>query len=155
MTRAVFLALLATALTTFAINQLFALPVPWAVVLSLTVGGVVLLGSLLSGAMEANWDPAPPSDTARADLHASTLAVRFAEAAGDQHRFTSRVQPRLGRMALAMLRERPDTADLASLDDPRARAALGPELHQLLTDPAARLPEPRRLAALLEHLERT
>jgi hypothetical protein len=71
----------------------------------------------------------------------------------DQHRFTTRVQPRLRRMALATVRARPGNADLTSLDDPRARAALGDELHRLLTDNRARLPEPHLLAALLDNLE--
>jgi hypothetical protein len=114
---------------------------------------VVLLAALLSGAMDANWDPAPAGDSARADLHASTLAIRFAEAAEDRHRFRTRVQPRLRHMALATVRARPGNADVADLHDPRARAALGDELHRLLTDPQARLPEPRRLVALLDQLE--
>jgi hypothetical protein len=134
-------------------NNLLAVPIEWAFVLGLPLGGLVLLGVLLTGASDANWEPAPAPTFAPAELHASTLAARFAEAAEDHHRFTSRVQPRLRRLAVARLRARAGTEDLTSLDDPRARQALSPELHRLLTDRHARLPEPRRLAALLDELE--
>jgi hypothetical protein len=133
--------------------QLMAVPLGWAIVLGLPLGGVVLVGTLLSGAMDANWEPVPAPSVIPSELHASTLATRLAEAASDRHRFTTRVQPRLRRLAVATLRGRPDTTDLTSLADPRAKDALGPDLYSLLTDPAARLPEPRRLAELLDRLE--
>lgn len=134
-------------------NNLLAIPIEWAFVLGLPLGGLVLLGVLLGGASDANWEPAPAPTFAPAELHASTLAVRFAEAAEDHHRFTSRVQPRLRRLAVARLRGRAGTEDLTGLDDPRARQVLSPELYRLLTDRHARLPEPGRMAALLDELE--
>lgn len=147
---------IATTVTTFValfLNNVLAIPIEWAFVLGLPIGGLVLLGGLLAGASDANWEPAPAPTFAPAELHASTLASRFAEAADDHHRFTSRVQPRLRRLAVARLRARADTEDLAGLDDPRAKQALSPELYRLLTDRHARLPEPRRMAALLDELE--
>jgi hypothetical protein len=140
-------------LTVLVANHLFAIPVWWAVALSLPLAAVVLLALLLSGVADPNWEPVPAPVSTPAELHASTLAARFAEAAEDQHRFTSRVQPRLRRIAIATLRGRPGTRDLTSLDDPRARDVLGADLHRLLTDSQARLPDPGRLAALLDRLE--
>ena len=151
--RSAFTALAVAALVTLLINHLFAVSIPWSVAISLPVAGVVLLAMLLAGAADANWEPVPATNLTPAELHASTLATRFAEAAKDRHRFISRVQPRLRRLALATVRARPDTADLTTLNDPRAREALGPDLHRLLTDPAATLPDPRTLAALLRQLE--
>jgi hypothetical protein len=57
------------------------------------------------------------------------------------------------RLAVAALRARPGMHDLTGLDDHRARAALGDELHTLITAPDARLPSPRRTAELLDELE--
>jgi hypothetical protein len=151
--RSIGYAIAMTVLGVLVANHLFAIPVTWSIALSLPLGGVVLLGGLLSGAADANWEPAPAAETTRTQLMGSTLAVRLAEAATDQHRFTTRVRPRLQRMALAVLRGRPGLADLTGLDDPRARAALGDDLHTLLTDDRTPLPEPRRLAAMLARLE--
>ncbi|HEU5469951.1 MAG TPA: hypothetical protein VFV67_04810 [Actinophytocola sp.] len=153
MIKAVALALFAAAVTMLVINYLFAIPVLWAVALSLPAGGLVLLGSLLSGPLDANWDPVPSGEFSSTDLRASTLAIRLAEAAGDQQRYLTRVRPRLASLALATLRTRPGTSDLTGLDDPRARAALDPELYRLLTDDRTPLPEPARLAELLDRLE--
>jgi hypothetical protein len=141
------------ALVTLLVNHLFQVSVAWSIVLSLPVAGLVLLAMLLAGAADANWEPVPSDNFTPSELHASTLATRFAEAAKDQHRFTTRVQPRLCRLALATLRARPGTADLTTLTDPRAREALGADLHTVLTDRTARLPDPRTLAALLHRLE--
>lgn len=151
--KAVTTATVATVAVALFANNLLAIPIEWAFVLGLPLGGLVLLGVLLGGASDANWEPAPAPTFAPAELHASTLAVRFAEAAEDHHRFTSRVQPRLRRLAVARLRGRAGTEDLTGLDDPRARQALSPELYRLLTDRHARLPEPGRMAALLDELE--
>ena len=153
MTRPVLIAGGVAVLTALFANNILAVPILWALLLGLPVGALVLLGSLLAGAADANWEPVPAPHVVPAELHASTLATRFAEAAEDQHRFTSRVQPRLRRLAIAVLRGRSGTEDLTTLDDPRAKRALGPELHSLLTDRRARLPEPRRLVALLDELE--
>lgn len=134
-------------------HQLFGVPPHWAILFGLAAGTFGALSASLTGLMDANWDAVPNPITTAPELHASSLAIRFAEAAHDQHRFTIRVRPRLERLAIATLRGRPGTEDLTSLDDPRARAALGAELHALLTDPEAALPSPRRLAELLARLE--
>ncbi|HEV2779153.1 MAG TPA: hypothetical protein VGX25_07080 [Actinophytocola sp.] len=151
--RAVLVAVGCAVLAALFANHVFAVPVGWAVVLGLPVAAIALPAALLSGAADANWEPVPgPADIA-GELQASMLAARLAEAAEDQRRFVTRLQPRLRRLALAVLRTRPGAADLTTVDDPRARAALGPELHRVLTDKDARLPEPRRLAELLARLE--
>jgi hypothetical protein len=152
-TRPVTNAVLFLVLAALVANNLFAVPLVWSFLLGLPVGGLVLLGMLLAGASDAAWEPLPSPAVAPSELHASTLATRFAEAAEDHHRFTTRVQPRLRRLAVATLRARPGTEDLTGLDDPRVRRALSPELYRLLTDNRARLPEPRRLAVLLDELE--
>jgi hypothetical protein len=151
--RAVFYGLAVGLVATFFAMQFAAVPLAWAIVLSVPLGAVVMLGVLLSGAMDANWEPAPGPGVVPSELLASVLATRLAEAATDQNRFTTRVQPRLRRLVLAVLRGRPGTSDLTSLDDPRARQALDPDLYRLLTAPDATLPEPGKLAALLDQLE--
>ena len=103
--------------------------------------------------IEPTWTAPPIPPSAAAHLDASTLASRLDDAAVDQGRFRSRVQPRLAALALAKLRGRHGLADLADLTDQRATTALGPDLHRLLTDPAATLPEPPVLQALLNRLE--
>jgi hypothetical protein len=153
--RALFMAGSAALLVGFLAQLLFGVPLHWAILFGLTTGMVALLGALLAGNMDANWEAVPNPVTSAPELHASSLAMRFAEAAEDNSRFLSRVRPRLARCALATLRARPDTADLTSLDDPRARDALGAELHALLTDARAVLPAPRQLAEMLAQLEET
>jgi hypothetical protein len=86
-------------------------------------------------------------------LDASVLATRLADAAADQSRFRTRIQPRLAKAALARLRHLPGLDNVADLRDPRAAEALGPELHRLLTDPRSALPNPKTLAILLDRLE--
>jgi hypothetical protein len=125
----------------------------WSVVLAALIAVVVLPAGLLSDVADMEWAAVPQPPDSASELQASMLSARLAEAAGDQHRFVTRVRPRLQRMALATLRKRPELAGLSSLDDPRARAALGEELHTLLTARDARLPAPKRLAAMLSRLE--
>lgn len=151
--KAIVLALLAAAVAGLIAHQVFGTPLLWAIALGLPLGALALLAALLSGMADANWEAVPSPITGRPELHASSLAIRFAEAAQDQHRFRTRVLPRLQRLALATLRGRPGTEDLTTVDDPRARAALGDELYTLLTDEDARLPSPQRLAQLLAQLE--
>jgi hypothetical protein len=151
--RAALIGLGCAVLAGFLGHQVFGVPLPWAILFGLATGTIAMLGALLAGMMDANWEAVPHPVTSAPDLHASSLAIRFAEAAGDQHRFMTRVRPRLCRVAIATLRTRPGTEDLTSLDDPRARAALGPELHAVLTDARAVMPGPRQLATLLARLE--
>jgi hypothetical protein len=134
-------------------HQFFGVPPYWAVLFGLAAGTFGALSASLTGMMDANWEAVPNPITTAPELHASSIAIRFAEAANDQHRFVIRVRPRMSRLAVAILRARPGTEDLTTLDDPRARDALGDELHTLLTDSDARLPSPRRLAELLARLE--
>ncbi|WP_188316497.1 hypothetical protein [Solihabitans fulvus] len=128
-------------------------PWPWAAVLTAPVGAVVWLTARTPRATEPVWQPLPDPLSTATELQASTLAGRLAEAAEDQSRFRGRVQPRLRALALARLRQLPGNGDLADLADPRAAALLGPELHHLLTNPAARLPGPAGLTDLLNRLE--
>ena len=153
--RSVVIGLGATVLAGFVAHQLFGVPLPWAILFGLATGTIALLAALLAGMMDANWEAVPNPVTSAPELHASALAIRFAEAAGDEHRFLTRVRPRIARCALATLRSRPGTEDLTSLGDPRAREVLGAELHDLLTDARAVMPRPRQLAAMLARLEET
>lgn len=153
MIRAGVLAVIAAAVAGLVAHQVFGSPLLWSIALALPVGAIALATGLLSGAADANWEAVPMPDTARPQLHASSLAIRFTEAAQDPHRFRTRVQPRLRRLAIALLRGRSETADLTTVDDPRARAALGDELYAVLTDKHASMPTPRRLAELLARLE--
>ncbi|MEJ2857169.1 MULTISPECIES: hypothetical protein [unclassified Saccharothrix] len=134
--------------TAFTLTRVGA-PLHWAVLVAVPVVALGVLVVRLPRATDVVWAPPPAGPSAATTSHASTLASRFAEAAIDHDRFTLRVQPRLRRLVEARLRQRHDIPDLA---DPRAAAALGPELHRLVTDPAATLPEPTRLAELLERL---
>jgi hypothetical protein len=126
-------------------------PPGWAVGLAVPVAGVAALLAGAPRAGEPTWQPLPAPPGGPAELRASVLASRLAEAALDGDRFRTRVRPRLVALALARLRHR--HPDLASVADPRARALLGDELHGLLTDRDARLPDPGRLADLLHRLE--
>jgi hypothetical protein len=137
----------------FVAHQVFGVPLAWAILFGLATGTIAMLGALLAGMMDANWEAVPHPVTSAPELHASSLATRFAEAAEDDQRFMTRVRPRLCRVAIATLRARPGTEDLTSLDDPRARAALGPDLHAVLTDARAAMPRPRQLATMLAQLE--
>jgi hypothetical protein len=151
--RSVVLAALAATVAGLVAHQVFGTPLLWSIALALPAGALALAIGLLSGAADANWEAVPATETARPQLHASSLAIRFAEAAQDPHRFRTRVQPRLRRLAVASLRSRSETADLTTVDDPRARQALGDELFDLLTNDQATMPTPRRLTELLVRLE--
>lgn len=120
-------------------------PLGWAVVIALPAAAVTLAGALLSGTFDADWTPEPDPPAASVSLHAIFLTERLERSAMDQYRFTSRIQPRLRRVARTALGQ--------ELDTPEAKERLGPELHELLTAPNAQLPPPKRFAALMRHLE--
>ncbi|RKT52533.1 hypothetical protein [Saccharothrix australiensis] len=124
-------------------------PVHWAALIALPVLALAVLVARLPRATDVLWSPPLRHFSSATSPQASALAGRLAEAAVDQDRFTTRVQPRLRRLAEARLRQRHGVPDA---DDPRAAALLGPELHRLVTDPAAPLPDPRKLTELLENL---
>jgi hypothetical protein len=120
-------------------------PIVWAVLIALPAAAVTLAGALMSGAFDADWTPEPDPPSASVTLHAIFLTERLERSAMDQYRFTSRVQPRLRRIAKAALQQ--------DLNTPEAKEKLGPELHELLTAPNAQLPPPKRFAALMRRLE--
>jgi hypothetical protein len=151
--RNVVLAVIVEVLLAFAINKLIGTPMPWAALVALPLAALVLLVLATPPGVEPSWSPPPEQPAIAAHLDASLLAGRLEDAAHDQSRYRSRVQPRLAALALAALRRRPGLGDLTELRDPRAAAELGPRWHALLTDPAATLPEPAVLLALLERLE--
>jgi len=128
-------------------------PFWWAVLVSLPPAAAVLLTAIFVGGFDQDWTPEPDLPAASVCLHASQLTDRLGQAATDPYRFTSRVQPRLRRLALSSLRRVPDTADIADLHDPRARERLGADLHELLTASGARLPKPDEFAAMVRRLE--
>jgi hypothetical protein len=120
-------------------------PVFWAVVIALPPTAVTLAGALFAGTFDADWTPEPDAPAASVSLHASFLTERLERSTLDQYRFTSRVQPRLRRTAVAALGE--------DLNTPGAKERLGPELHRLLTATDAQLPPPKTFAALMRRLE--
>jgi hypothetical protein len=148
MGRAVALALAIAAGTAFVLVRVGA-PWLWAVLLGLPVGGLALLVARLPRATDVLWAPAPAHVSTATSAQASALAGRLAEAAVDQDRFVNRLQPRLRRLAEARLRQVHGVHDI---NHPKAREVLGDDLHRLLTDPEAPLPEPSELADLLENL---
>lgn len=128
-------------------------PFWWALLVALPPAAAVLITALFVGTFDQDWTPEPDLPAASVCLHATQLSDRLGQAATDPYRFTSRVQPRLRRLALTTLRRRPDTADIADLHDPRARERLGAGLHDLLTAQSARLPKPDEFAAMVRRLE--
>ncbi|CRK61543.1 hypothetical protein [Alloactinosynnema sp. L-07] len=126
------------------------IPVFWAVGIGVPVAAVTLLGARYAGPLDPLWSAVPDGAGPATELQAANLAGRLAEAADDQPRFVTRIQPRLHRLATAALRER----GLSDMDSEAAKAFLGAELHSVLTSPRANLPPPDRLAAMLDRLER-
>lgn len=151
--RGVILAVIVEILLAFAINRLVGTPPQWAALVALPLAAVALLVLAAPPGVEPAWAPPPEPPAVAAHLDASLLAGRLEDAVHDQSRYRSRVQPRLAALALVALRRQPALADLTDLRDPRAAAALGARWHTLLTDPAATMPEPAVVRALLERLE--
>lgn len=127
-------------------------PPVWAVAIALPAAAVAFLAARLVGAATPTWS-APDAVRPTGLSIAATLTSRIGDAGRDQHRYVTQLRPRLQRIALASLRTRPELADLTELYDPRARDALGVELHTLLTARLAPLPPPERTAQLLALLE--
>lgn len=143
--RALLFAVIAGVITAVVAITGLNVPLGWAVVIALPAAAVTLAGALLSGVFDADWTPEPDPPAASVSLHAIFLTERLERSAIDQYRFTSRIQPRLRRVARTALGQ--------ELDTPEAKERLGPELHELLTAPNAQLPQPKRFAALMRHLE--
>ena len=120
-------------------------PTFWAVLVTLPPTAVTLAAVLFAGTFDADWSPEPDPPTASVSLHATFVTERLERSTVDQYRFTSRVRPRLRRIAVAAVG--PD------LNTPAAKEKLGPELHALLTAPDAQLPPPKTFAALMRRLE--
>jgi hypothetical protein len=151
--RAIALAVLTAVGVHLTAMQAMDVPFWWAVLVSLPPAAAVLLTALHTGVFDQDWTPEPDQPVSSVCLHGTQLADRLGQAATDPYRFSSRVQPRLRRLALTSLRRNPDTADIEDLHDPRARAALGEDLHALLTAQSARLPKPDEFAAMVRRLE--
>lgn len=145
--------LLFAALCAWGLTRLVGIPWWWAALVVLPVAAVLLLLLAAPPGVEPSWAALPEPPNAAVYLDASMFAGRLADAATDQSRYRTRVQPRLAALALTALRRRPGLADLSDLSDPRAVAALGAQWHTALTDRSARQPEPRILLALLASLE--
>lgn len=126
---------------------MFGMSVPWhwALLMALPSGALTFAGGLLAGTFDADWTAEPDPPAASVTLHATFLTERLERSAIDQYRFTSRVQPRLRRVAQAMVG--------TDLDTPDAKERLGAELHRLLTSPDAQLPPSKKFAALMRRLE--
>lgn|GEM_PF-6244412 len=121
----------------------------WSALLGVPVVAVTLLWLLAPRPAEPIWAPLPDLQTRPTEHLATSLASRLSESSEYPSRFRTRLQPRLARLALVRLRR----AGIDGLHDPRAAAVLGPELHRLVTDPNATLPEAARAAAILAVLE--
>lgn len=123
------------------------IPLFWSACLGIAGGSVTLLATRYAGPLDPLWRAVPDPAGSATDLQAANLAGRLAEAAGDQLRFVSRVQPRLRALADAAVRER-------GLSGAEAADFLGPELSELISSPFAPLPPPQRVAELLARLEK-
>jgi hypothetical protein len=126
--------------------------VPWALLITAVVAALAYLGTRLLPPVDPSWQALPAGGSAPIATHASSLGARLADAESDPHRYVNRVRPRLRALALGRIRRHPGCEDV-DLADPRARELLGTDLHRLLTDPAATLPNPVRFAELLTRLE--
>ena len=125
---------------------------PWALLITLAIAALAFLGTRLLPPVDPNWQALPAGGSAPIATHASSLGARLADAESDPLRFVNRVRPRLQVLALGRIRRHPGCEDI-DLGAPRARELLGDDLHRLLTDPAATLPNPVRFAELLTRLE--
>jgi len=123
----------------------------WAALLAVPVAAFTLLWLLAPGGAEPIWSPLPDPSAKATEHAAASLASRLSEAHEHPNRFQRRLQPRLARLAVVKLRR----AGIEELHDPRAPAVLGADLHRLVTDPDAKLPEPQAAAALFAKLEET
>ncbi|GAA3434547.1 hypothetical protein [Kutzneria kofuensis] len=126
--------------------------VPWALLITLVIAALAHLAVRLLPPVDPNWQALPAESSAPIATYASSLGARLADAESDPHRFTSRIRPRLQTLALGRIRRHPGCGDIG-LDDGRARELLGDDLHRLLTDPAATMPNPARFAEMLTRLE--
>lgn len=151
--RVVVIAVVTGVLLAFLIHVLVGPPLSWAALIALPLAAFVLLVLATPPGVEPSWAPLPEPPSSAGYLDASTLAGRFEDAAVDQSRYRLRVQPRLAELTVATLRRKPGLADLTGLADPRAVAVLGSDWHAVLTDPAATLPPPAVLLAMLARLE--
>ncbi|TDQ04245.1 hypothetical protein [Labedaea rhizosphaerae] len=153
MLRSAIAAILAAAAVVLVAFVLGAIPLGWALLFGLIGGALALVAAMLTGSTEPNWAPAPEPVQSATVMQASTLTARLSEAATDDYRYHTRIQPRLRKLALGTLRQRPELRDLTDLADPRVRALLGDELHTMLTARGGVLPTPRRITRLLARLE--
>ena len=143
--RAVVLTVLVAAAVVAAAMWGMTVPPHWALLLALPAAALTFAGCVLAGTFDADWTPEPDPPAASVTLHATSLTERLERSTMDQYRFSSRIQPRLRRIAQSVLG--PD------LDTPRARERLGADLHRLLTSPDAQLPPPKTFAVLMRRLE--
>ncbi|GAA3060842.1 hypothetical protein [Actinokineospora globicatena] len=118
------------------------IPLFWAIAIAIPAMAVTAVVVRLSGPLEPIWTALPDETGSATHPQPATLAARLTEAAEDQHRFRTRIQPRLAAALTHTIGE--------PLNTPTARARLGPELHTLATNPNATLPDPAHLAALLK-----
>jgi hypothetical protein len=147
--RAVALGVAVAGVIVGAANIAFGVPLSWAILIGLPAGAVAFAAGLFRGTVDADWTAEPEPAAGGVSLHATFLTERLERSAIDQYRFGTRVQPRLRRLATAVVQRRIG----ADLDDPRARELLGADLHRLLTAPDAQLPPATTFAAMMRRLE--
>ncbi|MFD4676515.1 hypothetical protein ACFWNN_42815 [Lentzea sp. NPDC058450] len=90
---------------------LLGVPAQWAVVLAVPPTAFCVLVSRLPRATDVLWVSAPPPPGSISTAHASTLASRLEEAAGDPRRYDERFRARLARLGVEV--DVPDPKTLA------------------------------------------
>lgn len=145
LSRAVVFAVVAGAAVLTAATVMMSVPLHWALLMALPTALLTLAACLLAGTFDADWTAEPDPPAASVTLHATFLTERLERSAMDEYRFTSRVRPRLRRIAESALGQ--------DLDTPHARERLGADLHRLLTSPDAQLPSPKTFAVLMRRME--
>jgi hypothetical protein len=119
-----------------------------ALLLGLAVGGLVAALQQTRGVESARWPGHVAPSTGAGWHQASLLESALRQSASDPARFTSRVAPRLRRLAEARLHRAGMT-----WDSPQARTALGPQTYDLLNGPLTSAPGGTAVRHALDRIE--
>lgn len=119
-----------------------------ALLLGLAVGGLVAALAQTRGVDSARWPRHVAPSTGAGWHQASLLESALTQSASDPLRFTSRVAPRLRRLAEVRLHRAGMTWETA-----QARTALGPETYDLLSRPLATAPGTTAVRRALDRIE--
>jgi hypothetical protein len=114
-----------------------------AVLAALAVGALVVAGMRVLAGVQLPW-----AVLLGVPVTAFTLLFLLMPVAAEAVWAPLPEPPRLASLALVKLRR----AGIDELHDPRAPDVLGAQLHRLVTDPNATMPDPRTAAALFASL---